>query len=86
MGSYVHITSYANQILLPTLRSAVKILSKYSYELFQKEYGAAQRYVKECQAENFFIDDFEVLLSTCDGARCSNPYCVSIYFLCRHEL
>ena len=70
----------------PTLKSAVKALSKYSYELFQKEYGAAQRYQKERQNNNFFMDDFESLLSGHGNARCSNPYCISMNFQCRHEI
>jgi hypothetical protein len=70
----------------PTLKSAVKALSKYSYELFQKEYGAAQRYQKDRQNNIFFMDDFESLLSGHGNARCSNPYCISMNFQCRHEI
>jgi len=76
----------ATKLADPTLKSAVKTLSKYSYELFQKEYGAAQKYMKESRAKNFFIDEYESLLITHDNARCSNPYCVSMNFQCRHEL
>ncbi len=78
--------SMATKLADPTLKSAVKTLSKYSYELFQKEYGAMQKYMKESRAKNFFIDEYESLLITHDNARCSNPYCVSMNFQCRHEL
>jgi hypothetical protein len=77
----------AEKMNCATLQSAIKCLSKYSYELFEKEYYAAQRYVKDRRASSKnYIEDFESMLTAKCGARCKKPNCISMNFQCKHEI
>ena len=69
-----------------TLSSAVQNLSRYSYEIFKKEYFGAQKYIGESRECNYNIEEYVILQTACDGTRCAKPRCVSMDFQCRHEL